>query len=84
MQASQMNRAAWILGAVAFGAAAMYMFDPLQGRRRRALARDKIYSAGVKTRKLFEKNARDLTNRAHGVLAEAKRLLPEKGDRTLH
>lgn len=78
LYSNNLSRAGWMLGAVALGAIAMYVFDPAQGKRRRALAKDKTYSAYVKTCKSVEKKARDLSNRAHGAIAEARQWLPEK------
>lgn len=72
-----LSRATWVVGAAALGAAAMYLFDPDHGRRRRAVAKDKVYSAGVKTRKEAERKARDLSNRARGVFAETRQRMPE-------
>ncbi|HEX2197367.1 MAG TPA: hypothetical protein VHG88_01915 [Burkholderiales bacterium] len=55
------------------GAAAMYLLDPEQGRRRRALMRDQA----IKARRLIHERAsgtaRDLGNRAYGAAAEARR-----------
>lgn len=73
-------RVTWILGGVALGAAAMYMMDPVQGNRRRALVRDKAYSSRVKLRKSINAKSRDLANRARGLQAEARHML-EKKDR---
>lgn len=76
--ASNLPRAAWILGAAALGAAVMYVLDPEQGSRRRALARDKAHSARVKARKSFDSASRDLANRTRGLRAGASHLLPKK------
>jgi gas vesicle protein len=73
-----LSGATWIIGAAAIGAAAMYLFDPEHGRRRRALAMDKMDSVRIKTRKAAERKARDLSNRAQGILAETRHMLPEK------
>lgn len=72
-----LSRATWIIGAAALGAAAMYMFDPEHGRRRRAMAKDKVNSARAKTRKAAERTARDLTNRARGAIAETRKMMPQ-------
>lgn len=58
----------FLLG-VAVGALAMLMMDPQQGRRRRALVRDKIVHAGHVGRDYIETRSRDLRNRAEGVVA---------------
>lgn len=47
-----------MLGALGIGALAMYFFDPVTGRRRRALLRERLG------------NAR--SNRVHGLAAEAR------------
>lgn len=39
-----------VLGGLALGALAMYIFDPVHGNRRRALVRDKINSMKDKSR----------------------------------
>jgi gas vesicle protein len=54
------------------GALAMFIFDPDNGRRRRALARDKVTHYGREAVDAVEGAARDLRNRAQGVAAEAK------------
>lgn len=71
------SRATWIIGAAALGAAAMYLLDPEHGRRRRAIARDKVYSAQAKTRKAAQRTARDLTNRARGMVAKTRKMIPQ-------
>jgi gas vesicle protein len=64
-----------ILGGIALGAVGMYMLDPVQGNRRRALVRDKIYSLMVKSRKVADATSRDLANRVEGIGAETKSAL---------
>jgi len=54
------------------GALAMFIFDPDNGRRRRALARDKVTHFGREAVDAVESAARDLRNRAQGVAAEAR------------
>jgi len=67
------NRAplAVVLGA-AVGAGIMYLLDPDGGRRRRALLRDQIVSAGHRTSDVVGATSRDVTNRARGVVAEIR------------
>jgi hypothetical protein len=60
---------------LALGALTMFLMDPDRGRRRRALARDKMYSAKVRTRKRIDATSRDLANRAKGLSAEARHIL---------
>jgi osmotically-inducible protein OsmY len=61
-----------VLSAVAAGAAAVYLFDPDGGRRRRALVRDKLVHAAHRTGDAVETTSRDVTNRARGVVAELR------------
>lgn len=60
-----------MLGA-ALGAGIMYLLDPDGGRRRRALLRDQLVSAGHKTTDAVGATSRDVTNRARGVVAELR------------
>jgi osmotically-inducible protein OsmY len=69
------TRAGEILLAGLAGAALMYVLDPARGRRRRALMRDQAIHAGHELRGLgdaAESRARDLRNRARGVVVEAR------------
>jgi osmotically-inducible protein OsmY len=70
-----MNNKTAIVGAVGIGAALMYFFDPDRGKRRRALVRDKVESAGNKATVYAEQMGRDIRNRAYGVVAETKSIL---------
>jgi gas vesicle protein len=72
-----MSRINWILGGVALGAIAMFLLDPDKGRRRRALARDKMYSTAIRTGKRIDAKSRDLANRAKGLRAEASHMWSE-------
>lgn len=65
----------FLLGGMALGALAMFMLDPVQGNRRRALAKDQIYSAQIKARKSANALSRDVANRAKGVRARTNRLI---------
>lgn len=58
------------------GAAAMYLLDPEQGRRRRALLRDQLVHAKRVLSERAGSKARDLdlSNRAQGLAAEARRI----------
>ncbi len=64
---------------MALGAGLMYVFDPEAGRRRQALMRDKAYSWADDARELAEKKARHLGNKAQGVMAEARSMIPGQG-----
>ena len=61
-----------LIKATALGAATMYLYDPVLGRRRRALLRDKC----VRIRKTVQETAgvtlRDVKNRALGTVAEVR------------
>jgi gas vesicle protein len=59
------------LGA-AVGALTMFVFDPVNGKRRRALTRDRMMRYGREAADAVENKARDLANRAQGVAAEAR------------
>ena len=63
-----------IAASAAAGAAIAWLLDPVQGRRRSALARDKAYSYMRTAQDRAPKIAQDLRNRAHGVIAEARRM----------
>lgn len=56
------------------GMAAMYFLDPNRGGRRRAIASDKLLSAGKRLPGAARVTAVDLSNRARGVWAEATRM----------
>ncbi len=59
------------------GAGAMFLLDPDRGGRRRALIKDKAVSLSHNSREALDKTARDLRNRASGVIAETKARLGE-------
>ena len=61
-----------ILGALGIGALAMYFFDPENGRRRRALMRDKAVHYGNEASQYADATYKDLRNRAEGVVAETR------------
>jgi hypothetical protein len=61
-----------VLGAFAIGALAIYFFDPVSGRRRRARLRERlVHEVGD----YAEGTARDMRNRAQGVVAETRGML---------
>jgi hypothetical protein len=69
------------LTGAAFGAGMMYALDPDAGRRRRALTRDQLVRARVKTRETASATARDLLNRSYGIMAGVRsRLFQEDVD----
>jgi gas vesicle protein len=71
----------FLLGAATglfLGAIAMFVFDPQQGRRRRALARDKAVHYGNKVSEFASATAKDLSNRAYGVAKETEGLVRDQ------
>ena len=66
-----MNTKGLLTGAGA-GAALVYLFDPTDGSRRRALARDKMTRAANRTRAGLDTAAKDLANRTKGMAAAAR------------
>ena len=69
-----MNRLC-LLGGLGAGAGLMYIFDPVQGKRRRALLRDQGVRLANRACAAGETIGRDLCNRAAGFLAEAKTMV---------
>ena len=55
------------------GLALMYFYDPAEGRRRRALLRDKLTKWTRISRETAEGTAKDVRNRAVGVMHEAQK-----------
>lgn len=68
-----------LLGGLGVGAALMFLFDPKGGNRRRALIRDKAVGLSNDVRETVGKRTRDLSNRAKGMLHEAKSMMPDIG-----
>ena len=64
-----------LVGGLGAGAGLMYVLDPVQGKRRRALLRDQGVRLANKACAATETVARDLSHRAAGFVAEAKALL---------
>lgn len=60
-----------ILGAVV-GAGLMFLLDPEMGRRRRALARDKIRSFVRRSGRAMDGASRDVASRARGLVIEMR------------
>jgi hypothetical protein len=74
-----MNPALRMLAAIGVGAGVMYVLDPEGGRRRRALARDRMRSVVARTGDAVDVTSRDMRNRAQGVVAELRSLLRDGG-----
>jgi gas vesicle protein len=58
------------VGALALGAGVMFLLDPAQGRRRRAMLKDKTFSAARKATHYVEGTSRHLGNRTKGLASE--------------
>ena len=75
-----MNKGLMFLTGIGLGAAAMYFFDPNGGGRRRALVRDKAVGISNDVSEAVRKTKVDLSNRAHGLMHEAKGLFGTTDD----
>src|SRR5438552_353600 len=64
-----------LIGGFGLGAAAMYMFDPDRGRRRRAVVVDKLSRSLNQLGDAADVAGRDLINRTRGIAAESLGLL---------
>jgi len=60
------------IGSIALGPGLMYLLDPVQGRRRRALVRDQCASGMRQWSDILDKAARDLGNSIREMVAEAQ------------
>lgn len=67
-----------VLGALGAGALAMYFFDPISGKRRRALLRDQVDHYQKEVTQYAEGTAKDLRNRAQGLYAEARGMMERR------
>jgi len=63
------------MGGIALGAIAMYIADPVQGRRRRALIQDKLTHVTHATSRLMDQTLHDAHNRWSGLQASAMRMI---------
>ena len=72
-----------ILAGIAAGAGLAYFADPYRGRRRRAQARNKVTHLANTAEKAIDRSFRDLTNRAHGLFAEALRQFDQRKSGTV-
>jgi hypothetical protein len=71
------RHSAW-MAAFGVGAALMYFFDPVSGKRRRALLRDQLVHARHEVGDFAEGTAKDLRNRAYGLAAEARGVIERR------
>ena len=67
-----MNTVARFAAAFAAGAALMYYLDPVAGRRRRALVRDRGLSVGHDAEHFARAKSRHAVDRAQGLVARAR------------
>ncbi len=74
-----MTREMSMLFGMAVGAGLMYLFDPDSGRRRRALMQDKLHSLANDAQELAQAKARHLSNKAYGMMAEARSMVSDQG-----
>ena len=73
------GKAAWaFLGGFGLGALAMYFLDPSTGTERREAARDRVVTAGRRTRGAIREGSHEVVDRARGVAAKAKSTLRER------
>lgn len=69
------NAVVGMIAGTALGGTLMYLADPDRGNRRRALARERILHSLRQVGCLADKGARDLRNRARGIVAETRSTL---------
>jgi osmotically-inducible protein OsmY len=67
-----MKRLLALATGIAAGAMVMYMLDPNNGRRRRALVRDKAVAAGHDVERLARGTSRQTANRLRGMAAKVR------------
>ena len=70
-----------LLVGASLGAVAMYALDPERGRRRRALARDKVESVARRSGRRLQAVSRDLANRTQGLVARARTVRERRDER---
>jgi osmotically-inducible protein OsmY len=66
-----------LLGLIGLGAALTYFFDPQQGRRRRAMAQDRIAAFFRQRARSAEQVGRSASAQAEGMVQKAKHLQEE-------
>lgn len=73
-----MNAVVRLAVAFAAGAAVMYYFDPVTGRRRRAMTRDQGVAAGHEVEDFARAKSRRAADRVHGARARARASLSDE------
>lgn len=61
----------WFVAGAALGTAALFFLDPVSGRRRRALVREKSLHYRLIFERTLSRRWHDLNNRAHGLAYKA-------------
>lgn len=64
-----------ILGSIGLGAVLMYFLDPDNGRRRRALVRDKYLHSRIRLQDATEAAVHNAANRTRGVIKRTQKLI---------
>lgn len=82
MKTSMTHTTTTVLSAIGLGAVTAYFLDAESGRRRRALARDKMIHWQSDASAFGGKAARDLGNRTRGMAAVTKRAIMERTGRS--
>src|SRR5882724_2390101 len=67
-----LNNIGSVIAGIGIGATAMYVLDPDRGRRRRAIAADKLTLTWHQLRDNADITARDLANRSRGIAHELR------------
>lgn len=72
---------AGLTAGVLIGAGLAYLLDPQRGRTRRAMMRDRAFSAARQSRRRAERHGRRIRDQAQGAAAEARRAFtPDDAD----
>jgi len=74
------SQTACALGSLALGAGLVWLFDPRQGRSRRAWLRDKSMKSVRETGEFFRRTGRYVTDRLRGTVAETRGYLADSGE----
>ena len=75
----EMNRGTALVTGAGLGAGMMFLFDPVRGRRRRGMARDKVIAVLNEMGDATDTTRRDFMNRVRGfVVVLRSRLIPEQ------
>jgi gas vesicle protein len=67
-----------LIAGVIGGIAAMFLFDPTDGKRRRTMLRDKLAKWGRQASQTAQGRATDLRNRSQGLIHEVRSAMPAR------